>query len=255
MRSIATFAVVFILLAGLASAQTSSGRHRVVRPAEPEPEVVSRDQLAEGWTYLVSAGAGLATAGDVARIRTAGVSGILWAPASGDGFASPNILLTLDEELALSVTAARKLAPRWWLRLDVGGSTLDLAAEARVGEGMEVYLWERLSFLAASASVEYRLVDQPSFPYLLAGVGATSITADQDDQWDQTRLACRLGAGYEQRFAGPWAFRAELRDQITSLDLDGYVPPVKGDLHPDYTIEDKGPVHYFELLLTLAGSF
>lgn len=255
MRFFATLAVILTLLSGLATAQTSSGRHRTVRQTDPEQEIAAQRDEAAGWTYFVSVGGGLATAGDVARIRTAGVSGILWSPASGEPFASHNILLTLDENLGLSVTAGRKLAPRWWLRLDVGGSTLDLAAEARVGEGMEVYLWDRLSFLAASASVEYRLVNQPSFPYLLAGVGATMVAGDHDSQWDQTRPAFRLGAGYEQRFMGPWAFRAEVRDQITSLDLDGYVPPVEGELLPDYTVEDKGPVHYFELLLTLTGSF
>jgi len=248
-------AVAMLLLVACAMAQTSTGRHRTERPPAATDQENQGDGGADGWTYFVSAGAGLATGGDVARIRTADVSGILWDPAGGTSFASHNILLTLDENLGLAVGMGRRLSRAFWLRVDGSASTLDLAAEARVGEGMEVYLWDRLSVAMATAALEYRLTDQPSFPYLVAGAGLMVVSGESDDQFDQTRPTVRLGAGYEQRFMAPWSFRVEIRDSITDLDLEDYVPPVEGNLVPDYSLENKGPTHVFELLLTLTGAF
>ncbi|MEZ4388308.1 MAG: hypothetical protein R3D98_12190 [Candidatus Krumholzibacteriia bacterium] len=242
-----------LLLVGAAAAQSSSGRHRV-QPAEPAEAAADAGRAATGWSWYIDAGAGLATSGDVLRIRTDETSGIDWAPPGGQTFNSRDVRLTLDENLGLACGLGRRLSSLLWARLDVGVTTIDLAAEARVGEGAEVYLWDRLGFVAASAGLEYRFVDLPSFPYLLAGVGI-DVVDGRDSQFDQTRLAWRAGAGYQQALVEPWSLRLEVRDSVANLDLADYVPPVAGSLTPNFRLEEKNPVHLFELLVLLTGSF
>ncbi len=163
--------------------------------------------------------------------------------------------LTLDENLALAASLGRRLMPQLWLRLDAGVSTIDLAAEARVGEVAEAYRWDRLSFLTATAGLEYRLTRERSFPYLLAAAGINVVTADGDDQFDQSRPTFRVGAGFQQTLLPTWSLRLEIRDAVSSLDLADYVPPVAGNLTPNFQLEEKNPVHLFELLVLLTGSF
>ena len=124
-----------------------------------------------------------------------------------------------------------------------------------MGEGVEIFGWDRLSFTLLWVEAEYRLTAQRSFPYVLVGGGLAIVSGEFDSQFDQSRPLLRFGAGWQQAIVGQWALRMEVRDAIIDLDFDGYVPPVEGSLLPEYAIEDRGPVHAFEILLTLAGYF
>ncbi|MBD3221186.1 hypothetical protein GF314_08060 [bacterium] len=244
--------VVLALACTQASGQTSTGRHRVERDETEEREEELAPQDAR---YFVAAGAGLATSGDLLRIRTAGTSGIRWDPGGTEPFASENVLLTLDEDIALAAAFGGRLLPALWYRLDASAAVINLAAEARIGEGAETRLWDTLSLVHASLALEYRLVSLASFPYVFAGAGVMSVSADRDEQFDQTQLAWRLGGGYQLTLHPQWALRAEVRDAVAGLEVEDYVPPVIGNQLPDYEIEDKGPTHAFEMVLMLTGAF
>lgn len=251
LRNLLLIVGLLAVLATDAASQTSTGRHRVQREeAKPDADATPRDHQ-----WYLTLGAGLATSGDVLRIRTAGTSGIEWAPPGGQSFSSPDVRLTLDEGIAMVVGGGRQLTPRWWARGDIGISSIDLAAEARRGEVVEALLWDRFSLLTASLGLEYRLVELPSYPYLLAGFGLVMISDDGDGQFDQTRPAWRLGAGFHQVVSGTWALRLEVRDAVAELDLADYVPPVVGALSPEFEVEELGPLHVFELSAALAGCF
>jgi opacity protein-like surface antigen len=243
---------IWLVLTVAAAAQTSTGRHRAESEEEATEQEVASPSSSRFW---IGAGAGLATSGNLLRIRTAGESGIPWNPAGGASFVSENVLLTMDESVALAASFGGRLSDPLWYRLDGSLSTIDLAAEARVGEVAESFLWDRLGFVIVTAALEYRLTSADSFPYLFGGAGLMMVSGDEDDQFDQTRPTWRLGAGYQQRLTPDWSLRAEVRDAVASLDVDDYVPPVVGNQLPDYRIEEKGPQHVFELLLTLNGSF
>lgn len=245
-------ALLLMVAAAAATAQTSTGRHRVEPEAE-EPDKAT--ESADDTRFFITVGAGMATGGDLFRIRTAGNSGIRYVPAAGEPFASENVLITLDEALALAAGFGGRIGSHLWYRLDASTATIDVAAEARIGEGAQAYRWDRLSFVHVAAGLEYRLVSAPSFPYVTAGVGLMSITADTDEQFDQTQPSLRAGAGYQLTFTREWSLRVEIRDSIASLDFEDYTPPVVGSQLPDFTLEDKGPTHAFELVLQLAGSF
>ena len=244
-----------LVFAVAAAAQTSTGRHRGGSADEPQRQREILAATPDSLGYWVGVGAGLATSGDLFRLRTAGVSGILWTPGPGVRFQSNNILVTLDEDLALAAGVGIRLRGPLWLRVDGSVATIDMAAKARVGEGVEVFAWDRLSFTLLGLEAEYRLTSQRSFPYLLVGGGLAIVSGEFDSQFDQSRPLLRFGAGWQQALVAQWALRAEIRDAIIDLDFAGYVPPVEGNLVPEYTIEDRGPVHAFEILLSLAGYF
>jgi opacity protein-like surface antigen len=250
-RSLVVTSCFLACLAADAVAQTSSGRHR----APAEEAAVEPTATASAWHWSVSTGAGMATSGDVLRIRTEGASGIPWAPPGGQQFASPDVRLTLDEGIALAVGVGKRLSSRWWARVDVSASAIDLAAEARIGEVMDDFLWDRFNLLTASVGLEYRLTDLESFPYLTGGLGVVSVSDDGDGQFDQTRPAFRFGAGYQQALVGNWALRLEARDAVSTLDLADYVPPVAGNLTPNFEVEELNPLHVVELVAVLTGYF
>lgn len=249
--SLVVISCLVACLAADAVAQSSSGRHRApVQEAVAEPAATP-----SGWHWFVSTGAGMATSGDVLRIRTQGPSGIQWAPPGGQQFASSDVRLTLDEGFALAVGGGKRLSSQFWARIDVSASVVDLAAEARIGEAMADYRWDSFNLLTATIGLEYRLTDLDSFPYLTGSVGVVSVSDDGDGQFDQTRPAFRFGAGYQQALVGTWSLRVEGRDAVATLDLADYVPPVAGNLTPNYELEELNPLHVVELLAVLTGQF
>lgn len=252
MRRFFSLIGVFCLLAAQLPAQTSTGRHR--RTESVEPAAPDTDPSRPSNWYVMP-GAGMMTSGDLIRITTAGASGIPWDPPGGAPFTSSDFVLTLDESVDLAVTLGRRLADRFWLRFDFSAAQLPITALARVGESASVYRWDELSVLLLGLSVEYRLMEAPSFLYLLGGSGVTSVSGNSSDDYDQSLVNLRLGGGYHLNLGQGWGLRLEIRDTLQSLDLTGYQPPVEGDRYPDMQVEELGPQHFVEIILGLNGSF
>lgn len=247
---------LFCLLAASSVAQTSSGRHRSSDVVEEPASSPVDGNDTRNW-YIMP-GAGMMTSGDLIRVYTTGESGIPWDPPGGHPFISSDFVLTLDESIGLAVTLGRRLVDRLWLRFDFSVSQLPITALARVGETAEVYRWDELAVLLMNLSVEYRLVRYPSYFYLLGGSGLTSVGGNASDDYDQSLMNLRLGGGYNANLGRGWGLRLEIRDTLQSLDLAGYRPPVVVDpeeIYPDVQLEDRGPQHFVEILLSVNGSF
>ncbi len=241
------------LLAGIACAQTSTGRHRVDR-TEPEPvDVAEFDDGGGRWFF--TAGAGMMAGGDLVRVRTAGASGIPWNPPGGEPFSSEAFTLTLDESILVSLGLGGRLSDRVWLRGTLGLAQLDVAAKARIGQTAEVRRWDQLAVLVAGLDAEMRLHRSPSYFYLLGGASVVDLAGSGGDQLDGTEVALRVGAGYHLRLAAGWGVRLEARDNLVALDLGDVEVPVDGTVMPDVTTEDAGTDHVWELLVSMQTTF
>jgi hypothetical protein len=246
-----------ILVAGAgpalpAAAQTEPPRPVTGRHAPPRAGVSADDQSGEAGPWSVAIGAGLLASGDLFRASVPDGSARIWSPPLGGTFSAHEILVTLDEDLAVSAAVGRRLGGRWRVRCDLSWAEASATAEARVGQTVELRTWEKPTFLLAGLDVECQLLRARLYPYALAGVTVTHLAAAQASALDQTRVGLRGGVGLQLGFAPEWGLRAELRDTWQQFDLTDY-----GDdpAFADRTFEELGPQHLFELLLQVRALF
>ena len=224
-----------------------TGRHA---PSRLGPSAADLNGEAGSWS--VSIGAGLLTSGDLFRIVVPDGSARNWSPPLGGTFSAHEILVTLDEDLAVSASVGRRLGGRWRARCDLSWAEVNATAEARVGQTVELHAWERPTFLLAGLDVECQLLRTRLYPYALAGLTFTRLAAAKATALDQTRVGLRGGVGLQLDLAPEWGVRAELRDTWQQFDLTEY-----GDdpAFADRTFEELGPQHLFELLLQVRALF
>ncbi len=230
--------------------QVDTGRHR------PQAVAVA-DTGRAGQPSRVEAaiGVGMLTSGDLLRVRTAAGSGIPWAPPGGSSFVSDEYLLTIDEDVAFSLMVKYDLTR--WLAVRADGSTarVSVTAKAHSGEVVNLHQWDTVTLSMLGLAIEGKLVQQPSYPYLLAGVAYVSLSGHGGEGFDQSRLALRFGAGYHHDLGQRLGLRVEARNTLQQFKFSDYVPPVDGAILPNYTIEERGPQQLWELLLGLTGRF
>ncbi len=254
MLRVLTLAILVCLLAGPLLAQTSTGRHRRTAVEEEPLPTEATETTSKRWYFMP--GAGLMTSGDLARIRTTGGGDQTWQPPGGIPFASDDFVLTLDESIALAVTVGRRLGSHFSLRLDLSAAQLPMAALARVGELAGVFRWDELAVVMLGLTTEYRFMQEPSYLYVLAGGTATQVSGNLSDDYDQTRPGLRFGGGFHQHLGSDWGLRLEIRDTVQMLEFADYRPPVpEGAPYPGVQVEDLGPQHMVEILISLHGSF
>lgn len=235
-----------------AEAQTSSGRHRRRPDTKESTESTVGKNGPRALTFSIAGG--LAASGSLFRLRSDGSSGIKWAPPSGTPVPIDNVLVTLDETVALSASLGVRILPRVWFRIDGSAAQFAMTALAKDGEVGGVFPWDELTAVTAVGAIEHRLTAERSYPLLFAGGGVAVIQAN-DDAFDQVLPALRLGAGYHMALDDGWGIRAEIRDTIYRIDLENYEPAVTTPTTPVYQLEDKGPTHFWEILLAMQGSF
>jgi hypothetical protein len=237
------------LVAGMvatAGAQSVTGRTRA-----PEPG----DGAAAGSGWVVCAGAGVMTSGDLFTVVIPGGSAVAWAAPGGGAFNAYEFTVTLDEDVHTGLSLARPLPGRLWLRLDLSWSQADMTAEARVSETVELHLYDRLTVLMAGLTLERELVRARHYPYVLAGAALVDVGADGTEDFDQSRLGLRLGAGFHYGIDGRWGARFEIRDTIQQLDLEDHRPQTITGSTPPLAYRELGPQHFFELSVGIRGIF
>lgn len=228
------------------SAQVDTGRRRAVASA-PTRHPAPQDGAQPGWFF--AAGFGLMTGGDLFQVRHRQT--VSWLAPSGSQFLSNDFVVTLDEDIDLAVTAGRRLGDRTWLRLHLSSAAIAMTALARIGQGAEVHRWDTLNVVILGLDLEYRLVQQPHFPYLLAGGAAVAVRGSQERDTDQSRLGVRFGAGYHFRLNPLWGLRLEARDNLLHLDFRGYEPPVAAGFDQAATLSERTPDHLWEILIQI----
>jgi len=242
--------LVAVAAATPAAAQTT-GRHR---PAVAEP--APADTAAAETKFLAGFQVGIMDSGDLFRVRTLGESGIPWdPPGGGPAFVSSDFVVTLDADVAFSVLASLEVS-RWLaVRADLTHGRMDMTAEARQGEIVNIYAWDRLTVTLIGVVLEARLVSSPSYLYVLAGPGLTLASGSTGDTPDQTRLAGRFGAGYHHALGRRFGLRAEVSCNLQQLDFADYVPPYQGNVAPNATVAERGPQQIWQMTLGFNARF
>lgn len=244
--------VCIILMAGLAAGAPAAAQTEPPRPVTgrhaPPPRIGTSTpaQGEEAGPWSVAVGAGLFTSGDLFRIIVPDGTSRLWSPPLGGTFSAHEVLVTLDEDLAVSASVARRFGGRWRARCDLSWAQANATAEARVGQTVELHPWERPSFLLAGLDVECRLLHTRLYPYALAGLTFTRLSATKAAALDQTRLGLRGGGGLQLALGPEWGVRAELRDTWQQFDLGEYG---RDPAFAGCTFEQLGPQHLFEMLI------
>jgi hypothetical protein len=241
------FVTVLFATATTVHAQSDTGRHR---PASATQEVSAPGS---GSAWHISVNLGLASAGDLFRARAGG--SIPWDPEGGASFGSPEFVVTLDEGFAYGVSILRDLGPWLRARADAVFTQLPMTAEARVGETVRLYEYDDIAVAVFGLGLEVRLTRAPSHPYLMAGAGVTTAGGARTDAYDQTVLAARFGAGYQQVLATSLALRFEICNTLQSIDFEGYRPPTSLAVYPNVTVENLGPQNILGFTASLVANF
>ncbi|MFH1845715.1 MAG: hypothetical protein ABIF77_21240 [bacterium] len=205
--------------------------------------------------WLLSAGAGIMTSGDLFKVMIPSGSLPDWLAPAGGEFNSDEFVVTLDEDLQTALSVAYQTVGNWWLRFDFSWSQVDATAEARVGQTVELHLYERMTFLMAGLTVERPLLSTPDFPYLIAGVTMVDLNAVNAQELDQSKTALRFGVGYHHAFDSTWGGRIEIRDTFLQLDSTDHVPAARGVGLVEHEFEEYGPQSLFEITVSITGRF
>jgi hypothetical protein len=239
---------------GLITTGTATGRAQSVtgrtRPAELSEEGRG------GGAWVLGAGVGFMTSGDLFTVVVPSGTSAIWQAPGGGIFNAYEFTVTLDEDVQTGLYLARPVLGRWWLRLDFSWSQMDMTAEARIAQTVELHRYDRLTVLMGGLSVERELVRARHFPYVLGGVALVNVGAKGMGDLDQSLLGWRLGGGFQYTFDAHWAGRFEIRDTIQQLDFSEHRPrTITGTTTPAIEFEQLGPQNFFELTFSIRGIF
>lgn len=221
---------------GLGQDRTDTGRHKPAPPPRKEqtPAQVPEPRFtADGPRWLAGFGLGTVDGGDLFRVQTVSGSAVPWGPEGDPKFTAARFTAKVDPGGAVSAFVARRLGDgRWWLRSELSRGASDIAAEALLGQGGEVFRFDRLTFLSASLSAEARLTAWPSHPYASAGLTICRVTADLADGLDQTGVGFQAAAGYRQHL-GEVSLALETQLRRIAIDINEFRPSIAAGSQPE----------------------
>jgi hypothetical protein len=241
-RTILGLLVFALLSPGAGWGQSVTGRVR-------DPELQAR----EPGRLVFCAGAGVFTSGDLFKITARSGEASWWALPAAGRFYSAEFIVTIDDDLLVNGGVSYQLDPVWALKLDVGWTEANATVEAQVGQTVELYLYDRLTFILGALSVERALLQQSSYPFLQVGAVLVNLSAQGAAGLDQTLWGGRFGVGYHHAFDQRWGFRFEIRDTIRQLDTGAHTDLLTNP--EESLIEQRGPQNLFEILALVRGRF
>ena len=221
---------------GFGQDRTDTGRHKPVAPQRREQAaapVAAPRFTDDGTRWLAGFGLGTIDGGDLFRVQTVSGSAVPWGSEGSPRFTASRFTAKVDPGGAVSAFVARRLGDgRWWLRSEFSRGASDIAAEALLGQGGEVFRFDRLTFLSAALTAEARLTTWPSHPFASAGLTLCRVTADLADGLDQTGVGFQASAGYRQRIGkASLALEAQLRR--IAIDINEFRPSVAVGSQPE----------------------
>ncbi len=242
------------LIAGLAPSGAATGFAQTVT-GRTRPPAAPAEALGHG-AWVLGAGVGFMSSGDLFTVEIPSGSSAIWQTPAGGRFNAYEFTVTLDEDVQTGVYLAHAVLGRWWLRLDFSWSQMDMTAEARIAQTVELHRYDRLTVLMGGLSLERELVRARHFPYVLGGVALVDVGAKGTGDLDQSLIGWRLGAGFQYSFDARWAGRFEIRDTVQQLDFSGHHPrTIAGTTTPAIEFEQMGPQNFFELTFSIRGIF
>jgi hypothetical protein len=241
--------MVVLAVATAAAAQSDTGRQR---PA-PNPAPATVSPSGEGSPWHLGLRAGLASGGDLFRVRAGG--SVPWDPEGGARFGSAEFVVTLDEGFAYGAALLYDVGPWLSVRADAAFTRLPMTAKARVGETVRIYEYDDLNVATYDLALEARLTRSPSHPFLTAGVGTTVADGVASTAFDQSVFAVWFGVGFLQVLSPGLAMSVEIHDSLQSFDFEGYRPPSSLAIYPAVEVANIGPQHVLGLTAGLRAGF
>jgi hypothetical protein len=258
-RSTARMAVVTaVLLGALNAAAVAQDRSDTGRTRPPAPVVAPKVEAtpdakpeftAGGGRWIAGFGLGLVDAGDLFRVESADGSALAWGENGETEFTASRFTATVDPGAAATAFVGHRLGDgRWWLRAEVARGASDVAAEALLGQGGEVFQYDRLTFLTGSLAAEARLTAYPSHPYGSFGMTICRMTADEATDLDQTGLGFQAALGYRQKL-GRVHVALETQMRHIAIDINDFRPSVASGAEPELIYAPADELWLFEIRL------
>jgi len=240
-------------MAAVAQDRSDTGRTRPVAPA-PKPKIEAPQATEPAFTaggerWIAGFGLGLMDGGDLFRVESADGSALAWGENGETEFTASRFTATIDPGAEVTAFVGHRLGDgRWWLRGEVSRGASDVAAEALLGQGGEVFQYDRLTFLTGSLAAEARLTAYPSHPYGSFGVAVCRMTADQATDLDQTGLGFQAALGYRQQL-GRVQVALETQLRRIAIDINDFRPSVATGAEPELVYAPADELWLFEIRL------
>ncbi|MBK8166247.1 MAG: hypothetical protein IPK64_09840 [bacterium] len=244
-------------LPAMAQERSDTGRRKPPRPA-PVQEVERRRDAdepsaraleADPDRWLAGVGLGLGDSGVLFRVETLSGVPAAWGPVGDTRFRASRFTATMDPGADISAHVARRLGHgRWWLRGEFASSAADVAAEALLGQGGEVYFYDRATFLALGLGVEARLTSWPSHPYAVLAVAACRVAADRYAGLADSGLGARAAIGYRQRVRGIF-LGIEAGLTRIAIDISDFRPSIAEAQEPAFSYHAESDLWRTDLRL------
>lgn len=260
-RTMLLTAVLTGALATAAAAQDRSDTGRTRPPAPvPVPKVEAPPAaepgfVAGGERWIAGLGLGLVDGGDLFRVESADGSPLAWGEDGDTEFTASRFTATIDPGAAVTAFVGHRLGGgRWWLRGELSRGASDVAAEALLGQGGEVFHYDRLTFLTGALAAEARLTAYPSHPYGSFGLTVCRMTADEATELDQTGLGFQAALGYRQRL-GRALVALETQLRHIAIDINDFRPSVATGSEPELIYEPSDDLWLFEIRLVASRAW
>lgn len=250
-----TALLVAVLLGALAlpalAQERDTGRQRPPAPAPKAaiPPRAAPEFVAGGERWFAGLGFGAVDAGDLFRVETVNGAAVPWGQDGRARFTASRFTATIDPGSAVSAFAGRRLgSSRWWLRGELSRGSSNVAAEALLGQGGEVFHFDRLTFLTAGLGAEARLTAYPSHPYVSLGLTLCHVAADRAGDLDPSGVGFHGALGYRQRL-GALSLAMETQLRRIAIDISEFRPSVATGSEPEVIYDAADDLWLFEIRL------
>ncbi|MGD9547984.1 MAG: hypothetical protein AB7V45_10660 [Candidatus Krumholzibacteriia bacterium] len=226
-------------LPGEAVAQSRSRTGRTLEPAREE-EREKAPESPEGRTsssWFLQGTMGSVGGGDLFHARTVDDVVVPWLTTGGGSFQSSRFSTSIDRNFGLGFAVLRSVGSRTRLRFDVESATLDLAAEALVGQGGGVFRYDSVDILAVGLGLQFALASSDVAPYAALGVALVGYSPDRSRALDQTRFGLSFLLGWARELGEGYAVVIEGRATRTGFEDQGFLPETRLGFNPEIEIE------------------
>ncbi len=225
---------------GLAQSRSKTGRTlEPTRTQEQETAPASADGgSARPWSIQLTLGS--VGGGDLFHARTVDGVVVPWLTMDGGSFQSSRFSTTLDRNLGLGLAALRSIGSRTALRLDVEAASLDLAAEALVGQGGGVFRYDSFDVMVVGLGAQLALASSDAAPYAALGVAMVGYSPEHARALDQTRFGPWVLLGWGTGLGDGYSAVVEGRAIRTGFEDQGFLPETGRGFNPliDFECQD-----------------
>ncbi|MBU2501019.1 porin family protein [bacterium] len=242
MRSVLTTLLILAALGTLpdeGAAQSRSTTGRTLEPAraeEPEKAPEALDgRPSSPWSLQLTMGS--VGGGDLFHARTVDDVVVPWLTVGGGSFQSSRFSTSIDRNFGLGFAVLRSVGSRTRLRFDVESASLDLAAEALLGQGGGVFRFDSLDVMSVGLGLQVALASSDVAPYAALGVALVDYSADRSRALDQTRFGLSILLGWARELGEGYGVVVEGRATRTGFDDQDFLPETRLGFDPEIEIE------------------